>query len=96
MKQPLEKEGSEFEIFDGCKPDAPLSVIRNCAQLAKDGHYDLIIGLGGGSAMDTVKMASLVAITTDVAREELHDYFEEVEGRRGLPTLSVAGAGYGQ
>lgn len=88
VKQPLAKEGIEFGVFDGGKPNAPFSVIKSVAQLAKDGGYDLLIGLGGGSAMDIAKMASLVATAKDVAQEDINDYFED-KGRHGLPTLLI-------
>lgn len=89
VKQPLTKEGIEFQVFDGGKPNAPFSVIKSVAQLAKDGGYDLLIGLGGGSAMDIAKMASQVATAKDVAQENINDYLED-KGRHGLPTLLIA------
>jgi len=60
VKQPLEREGIEIGVFDGCKPDAPFSVIERCVQVTKKGGYDLIIALGGGSVMDTVKAVSIL------------------------------------
>jgi alcohol dehydrogenase class IV len=61
VKRPLENEGIEYGVFDGCLPDAPFSVIERCAQRAKEGGYDLMIALGGGSVIDTVKAASILA-----------------------------------
>lgn len=89
VKQPLSKEGIEFGIFDTCKPNAPFSDVRKCAQVAKDGGYDLLVGIGGGSVMDLTKMASLVAAAKDVAHENINKYIKEVKGIRGLLKLLI-------
>ena len=61
IRRPFENEGIEYAVFDRCKADAPFSVIERCAQIAKEGAYDSILALGGGSVMDTVKAASVLA-----------------------------------
>jgi alcohol dehydrogenase class IV len=61
VKRPLENEGIKYGVFDSCLPDAPFSIIERCAQTAKEGGYDLMIALGGGSVIDTVKAASILA-----------------------------------
>ena len=85
-KASLEKTGIPFALFDGCLPDAPLSVIQKCSRVARDGNHDLLIALGGGSVMDTVKVAGVFA----TADKELRYYvgMHKVE-RPGLPTLLI-------
>lgn len=61
ITRPFENKGIAYGVFDGCLPDAPFSIIEHCAQLAKEGAYDSILALGGGSVMDTVKAASVLA-----------------------------------
>lgn len=61
VKRPLENEGIKYSVFDSCLPDAPFSVIERCAQIAKEGCYELMIAMGGGSIIDTVKAASILA-----------------------------------
>lgn len=86
VKEPLEKEGIEFGVFDGCEPDAPLSVIERCAQVAKEGSYDSIIALGGGSVMDTVKAVSILVTADKDIRSYLGMYKVE---RAGLPKILI-------
>jgi len=86
VKQPLEKEGIKFEVFDKCEPDAPENVIRSCAQALKDGGYDLMISIGGGSTMDTGKLASILATADDVVKVDIAQY---VPGKRGLPKIHI-------
>lgn len=93
VKAPLEKEGIEFGVFDSCEINAPISIIERCAQVIKEGGYELLIGLGGGSVMDTVKAAS-IAVT---AEKDIRSYIGrgKVE-RAGLPKIlmpTTAGTG---
>jgi alcohol dehydrogenase len=61
VKGALEKEKVSFEIYPGCLASAPLASVRECAKLIEGGQFDLIIAVGGGSVMDTAKVAAIVA-----------------------------------
>lgn len=65
IKESLEKESIPFGVFDGCLPDAPLGPVEEAAKIAKEKGYDLLIGVGGGSVMDSTKMASIRAVTDE-------------------------------
>jgi len=80
VKQSLEKKGIESGIFDGCKPDALISVIKECAQFAAKGGYDLLIGVGGGSVMDTTKVVRIAARSDNVDNVDIHQYFSGFQG----------------
>jgi alcohol dehydrogenase class IV len=56
----LEKAGVQSEIFSSIKPEPPLELVDQCAEIARKGKMDLIVGVGGGSSMDTAKGASVV------------------------------------
>ncbi|MGB9596615.1 MAG: iron-containing alcohol dehydrogenase [Candidatus Poribacteria bacterium] len=48
-------------LYDQAEHDPSIETVDNGVQLAKDGSYNVIIGVGGGSAMDTGKtIASLM------------------------------------
>lgn len=47
-------------IFDEVPADSDLQVVKKCAQEIKDLEINLIIAVGGGSVMDTAKLASLI------------------------------------
>lgn len=42
-------------VFAGCEPLVPDRVVDDAARLARDVDADLVVGLGGGSAVDTAK-----------------------------------------
>ena len=90
VKRPLEKEGIEFGVFDNCEPNCPLNVVQSCAQFAKEGGYDLVIGLGGGSVMDAAKLAAIAATTGDITLEGISKYIISGPPGPGLPKILIA------
>ena len=89
VKQPLKKESIEFGVFDKCEPNCPIQVAQACAQFAKDGGYDLMVGLGGGSIMDTTKLASIAAAAKDVSLENIRSYITSGPPGWGLQTILI-------
>jgi alcohol dehydrogenase class IV len=82
VKAPLEKAGLSFEVFDGCKEEPPIPVLKEIAKKVKEGNYDLLIGVGGGSVMDTTKVVSVIALSG----MSLNDYIgvrvhEKIKGK---------------
>ncbi|MFH1833658.1 MAG: iron-containing alcohol dehydrogenase [bacterium] len=69
----LDSAGLQADVFDRCGPEAPVSAIEQLSREAIDGGYDLFIGVGGGSVMDTTKAASLLAVDTGLTVRELID-----------------------
>ncbi len=55
----LEAAGVSYEIFPDAMPNTSVSIVRRVAELIGSGKYDLIIGAGGGSALDLAKAGRL-------------------------------------
>lgn len=53
--------GSATHIFGAVEPDPRIETAEACARLATEVGADLVIGVGGGSAMDIAKVASILA-----------------------------------
>lgn len=51
----LEASGCRVTIFDHVPPEPPVTSVDECRQLAQDTGAEVILGLGGGSAMDVAK-----------------------------------------
>jgi len=89
VKSPLEKADLNFDVFDGCKEEPPTSLVEELSQKVKAGNYDLLIGVGGGSSMDTTKVASLLAYTDMTINDYISVPFHgKIEGRI-LPKILV-------
>ncbi|MFN3230854.1 MAG: iron-containing alcohol dehydrogenase [Alphaproteobacteria bacterium] len=57
----LETAGHGFEVFSDTVPDPTTDVIEAGAAILKDGDFDCLIALGGGSPMDTAKAMNVLA-----------------------------------
>lgn len=57
----LDASGIEYTVFDGVEQDAPDYVVDEGAKTAKTMDADTVIGVGGGSSLDTAKAISCLA-----------------------------------
>lgn len=76
----LEAKGVDYVIFDKILPNPIKSHVMAGARLAKDEGCDMVIGLGGGSSIDSAKSIALMA-------KNPGDYWDYVIGGtgKGLP-----------
>lgn len=58
---PLKAADLSFAVFDGVAPNPPIALVDEGADLYRREECDGLIGLGGGSAMDTAKSIGVVA-----------------------------------
>ena len=57
----LESNGMQVEVFKDLEPNPRCTTIDRAARIAREHNIDLIIGLGGGSAMDAAKGIALAS-----------------------------------
>ncbi len=69
VTESLEKEGIKFAVFDRVEPEPRVETADECGSLAKKEKFDFIIGVGGGSAMDTAKAAAILATNEGLAKD---------------------------
>jgi alcohol dehydrogenase class IV len=65
----LEAAGVDVTVYDGVAPEPKLSMVEAAAELVAD--HDVVVGVGGGSSMDTAKFAAALAATDRPVRELL-------------------------
>lgn len=56
----LKKNGFEVLVFDEIVPDPPISLVLRCTELARKEGAEIIVGIGGGSSIDTAKAVSIM------------------------------------
>ena len=61
VREIIEAEGIECEVFDRVHVEPTLESLQEAADFATDGGFDGFVGVGGGSSLDTTKVANLVA-----------------------------------
>jgi len=78
--------GYHVTIFSDIEPDPRIETAEACANAARSCEADVIIGVGGGSAMDIAKVAAVLAYS----KQSIHSMFgiEQVTAA-GLPLILV-------
>ena len=86
LKASLEAAGHAFEVFAKAELEPSATSIQACADAAKAFKADCVVGLGGGSPLDTAK-AALVLLTNEGGIEK---YFGmNVVPNRCLPAVYI-------
>ena len=82
----FEREGMKPVLYDRVQPEPPLEQADEGAGLALKGKCDIVIGIGGGSAMDVAKAVAVVSAHGAQAKDFLG--LNRVPGP-GIPTIMV-------
>ncbi len=83
----LVSEGIKFTVFDKVEPEPRIELADEGAALAVKNKCDIIIGLGGGSAMDVAKAIAVIATNKGAAADYLG--LNKVP-KAGLPKIMIA------
>lgn len=90
----LETDGLAYETFGGAKPNPTLKHAKDGVKKALQFHADFILGIGGGSAIDTAKAIAIGAASPDT---DLWDFWSKKQTvNKALPTgviLTIPAAG---
>lgn len=57
----LEEEGLEYSVFNRVVPEPTAESWEDIARVVREGKFDLLIGIGGGSTIDTMKAGAVAA-----------------------------------
>ena len=72
----LKEAGHETLVYDKVKPNPTIEGVRECAALCRSEKIAFIVGLGGGSSIDTAKAVAIMA-TND------GDWWDYIHGGTG-------------
>ena len=90
IKESLRSEEIRANVFDRVEIEPSARAIDECAQLVREEGYNLIVGLGGGSSLDTAKGAAIMATN----RGKVLDYAGvDLIPKRGLPKILLPTTG---
>jgi alcohol dehydrogenase class IV len=84
----LEHLGLDWEHFDGVLPNPTVDLISVGAKLAKKFKADVILGIGGGSSLDTAKAIAVEATHEGTSWDYL--FFKQKPSSKTLPVVAVA------
>lgn len=84
--EPLKKEKIKYNIFDRVEAEPSIENLLDAVKMAKSSKMDVLVGLGGGSAMDLTKLVAIL-VTQNV---DVRDLFGvEKVTQPGLPTIML-------
>jgi alcohol dehydrogenase class IV len=61
----LKEGGFELSVFDQVEADPPSHVVERAISLCREHKIELVLSIGGGSALDTAKLVAYLAKTPD-------------------------------
>ena len=82
----LKAAGIPYELLGGGQPNPRLSRVREGIALAKETGADFLLAVGGGSAMDTAKLASIL-VTDEYTVKDLLD--DPLRGKKTVTTCFI-------
>lgn len=78
----LEQNGIEFRVYDRVRVEPTAASCIDAARFAREGEFDAFLAIGGGSTIDTAKMANLYSTYPP---EDFLDYVNPPIGRGAPP-----------
>lgn len=74
-------------VYDQVPPNSTIQTVEECAALGRVHNCDLIIGLGGGSVLDTAKVANLLLVCGGKVADHMGAYL--LGTQRLLPLILI-------
>jgi len=87
VKEIILKENIEVFHFDNVIPNPTTHTISEGAQIAREKNIDVIVGLGGGSSLDTAKAIAVESTHKGSAWDYL--FYKEQPGEKTLPVIAI-------
>jgi alcohol dehydrogenase len=89
VTQPLNEKGYKYTIYTDVVPEPPLETGEKLVTFARDGQFDLVIGLGGGSALDLAKLAAVLSAHEGPVESFLNLSGTKTVSKKGLPKILI-------
>lgn len=68
----LQAQNIEYAVFDGVQPNPTAEDCWKAGKLAREFGADFIVGIGGGSALDSAKAIAVYAANAEISAEEIY------------------------
>ena len=85
LREPLRAAGIDHGLFADCVPDPTTDSVDAALATLREGDYDCVVALGGGSSLDTAKAVAVLARGGGVMR----DYKVPARPDTGLPIIAI-------
>jgi alcohol dehydrogenase len=89
VSKPLEQEGYQVELYTDIVPEPPLEIGEKLVSYIRQHKFELVIGLGGGSALDLAKLAAVLAVHEGKVADYLNLSGTKQITQKGLPKILI-------
>lgn len=89
VTDPLTEEGYSIEIYTDVIPEPPLAIGEKLVSYTRENQFDMVIGVGGGSALDLSKLAGVLAVHEGSVADYLNLSGTKKVIKKGLPTILI-------
>ncbi|WP_174732741.1 iron-containing alcohol dehydrogenase [Mesobacillus harenae] len=86
---PLEEHGYSVTLYTDVIPEPPLEVGEKLVSFTREGGFEMVIGLGGGSALDLAKLAAVLAVHDGDVASYLNLTGTKKVKKKGLPNILI-------
>ncbi len=90
IEKPLLDNGYSTTIYTDIAPEPPLAIGEKLVEFTRQNHFDLVIGLGGGSALDLTKLAAVLATHDGKVADYLNLTGTKSLENKGLPKILIS------
>ncbi|ANU24162.1 iron-containing alcohol dehydrogenase [Planococcus donghaensis] len=87
--EPLQAQGWKTSVYTEVVPEPPLEVGEKLVAFTKEHKFDLVIGLGGGSALDLAKLAGVLATHEGKVADYLNLTGNRTLTHKGIPKILI-------
>jgi alcohol dehydrogenase class IV len=87
LEKALKQEGVSYHIYEGIDPDPDIKSIDDGALRCKESGCNVVIGIGGGSALDAAKSIAMLVTNGDSIRE--YQMGAKTITKMSLPLIAV-------
>ncbi|MGB9813779.1 MAG: iron-containing alcohol dehydrogenase [Thermovenabulum sp.] len=87
VKPALEKMGFDYLIYDGVGPNPTVDMIDEAAEMGKGFGAQAVIGIGGGSPIDTAKSVAILLVYKDKNGRDLYE--QKFIPEKAVPIIAV-------
>ncbi len=89
VEKPLIEKGYTTTIYTDIAPEPPLAIGEKLVDFTRKHPFDLVIGVGGGSALDLAKLAAVLAKHDGQVADYLNLTGTKTLDNKGLPKILI-------
>lgn len=89
VEKPLIEKGYTTTIYTDIAPEPPLAIGEKLVDFTRKHPFDLVIGVGGGSALDLAKLAAVLAKHDGKVADYLNLSGTKTLDNKGLPKILI-------